>query len=100
MNLSKRGTQVTNSCFAPKYAKNEGLAQVVGYQKNIILAERKDCSCAAKAPFLHPESSALGTPYTMFLEPKSATLGVQERCFWKTAQLLPVCRSRQTVNKH
>ena len=26
MNLSKQGTQVTNSCFALKYAKNEALA--------------------------------------------------------------------------
>jgi hypothetical protein len=25
-NLSKQGTQVTNSCFALKYAKNEALA--------------------------------------------------------------------------
>jgi hypothetical protein len=66
MNLSKQGTEVTNSCFAPKYAKNEGLAQVTVYQKSIIFTERKDNSCVAKAPFLHPESSALGIPYTMF----------------------------------
>ena len=66
MNLSKQGTQVTNSCFALKYAKNEALAQVVVYQKSIIFAEQKDCSRVAKAPFLHPESSAFGIPYTMF----------------------------------
>ena len=59
MNLSKRGTEVTNSHFAPKYAENEGLAQLVVYQKSIIFAKRKDSSCVAKAPFLHPESSAL-----------------------------------------
>jgi hypothetical protein len=66
MNLSRRGTQVSNSCFALKYAKNEGLAQVFVYQESITLAERKDNSCLAKAPFLHPESSAFGIPYTMF----------------------------------
>ena len=66
MNLSKQGTEVTNSCFAPKYAKNEALAQLVVYQKSTILAEQKDNSCAAKAPFLHRKSSALGIPYTMF----------------------------------
>ena len=65
-NLSKRGTEVTNSYFAPKYAKNEGLAQVVVYQENTILTEQKDNSCVAKAPFLHRQSSALGIPYTMF----------------------------------
>ena len=99
MNLSKQGTEVTNSCFALKYAKNEALAQLFEYQESIILAERKDNSCVAKAPFLHPESSAFGIPYTMFSETKRATLGVQERCSWKTAQPLPVCKSRQTVNK-
>ena len=66
MNLSKWGTQVTNSYFAPKYAKNEGLAQPFVYQKSIIFTKRKDNSRVAKAPFLHPESSALGIPYTMF----------------------------------
>jgi hypothetical protein len=66
MNLSKRGTEVTNSCFALKYAKNEGLVQSFEYQKNIIFTQRKDNSCVAKAPFLHPESSAFGIPYTMF----------------------------------
>jgi hypothetical protein len=65
-NLSKQGTQVTNSCFAPKYAKNEALAQLVVYQNSTVLAEQKDNSCVAKAPFLHPESSAFGIPYTMF----------------------------------
>ena len=65
-NLSKPGTEVTNSCFALKYAKNEGLTQMFDYQENIVLAERKDSSCVAKAPFLHPESTALGIPYTMF----------------------------------
>ena len=98
-NLSKWGAEVINSCFAPKYAKNEALAQVVVYQENIVLAGQKDNSRVAKAPFLHPESSALGIPYTMFLETKRATLGVQERCFWKTAQPLPVCKSRRMVNK-
>jgi hypothetical protein len=38
-NLSKRGTEVTNSHFALKYAKNEGLAQPLVYQESIILAE-------------------------------------------------------------
>jgi hypothetical protein len=66
MNLSKWGTQVTNSCFAPKYAKNEALAQVVEYQESTVLAEQKDNSCVAKAPFLHRKSSAFGIPYTMF----------------------------------
>ena len=66
MNLSKWGTQVTNSCFAPKYAKNKALAQLFVYQESIVLTERKDNSCVAKAPFLHPKSSALGIPYTMF----------------------------------
>jgi hypothetical protein len=65
-NLSKLGTEVTNSCFALKYAKNEGLAQVFDYQKSTVLTEQKDNSCVAKAPFLHPESSAFGIPYTMF----------------------------------
>ena len=100
MNLSKQGTEVTNSCFAPKYAKKEALAQVVVYQKGITFTERKDNSCVVKAPFLHPESSAFGIPYTMFLETKRATLGVQERCFWKTAQLLPVCKSCRIVNEY
>ena len=99
MNLSKQGTEVTNSCFAPKYAKNEALAQVFVYQKSITFAKRKDSSCVAKAPFLYPESSAFGIPYTMFLETKNGTLAVQKRHFWKTAQLIPVCKSRQTVNK-
>ena len=66
MNLSKWGTQVTNSCFAPKYAKNEALAQVAVYQESIIFAGQKDSFRVAKAPFLHPESSAFGIPYTMF----------------------------------
>ena len=66
MNLSRRGTQVSNSCFALKYAKNEALVQVVVYQESIVLVEQKDNSCIAKAPFLHPESSAFGIPYTMF----------------------------------
>ena len=66
MNLSRRGTLVTNSYFALKYAKNEGLAQIVVYQGSIVLVEQKDNSCIAKAPFLHPESSAFGIPYTMF----------------------------------
>ena len=100
MNLARRGTQVTNSYFALKYAKNEGLVQVVVYQESIILAERKDNSCVAKAPFLHRKSSAFGIPYTMFLETKNGTLGVQERCFWKTAQLLLVCKSRRIVKEH
>ena len=65
-NLSKLGTEVTNSCFAPKYAKNEALAQPFEYQKSTIFTGRKDYSRVAKAPFLHPESSALGIPYTMF----------------------------------
>jgi hypothetical protein len=38
-NLSKQGTQVTNSCFAPKYAKNEALAQLIVYQESIVIAE-------------------------------------------------------------
>jgi hypothetical protein len=66
MNPSKRGTQVTNSHFAPKYAKKEALAQVVVYQESTVLVEQKDNSRIAKAPFLHPESSAFGIPYTMF----------------------------------
>ena len=99
-NLSKQGTEVTNSHFALKYAKNEGLTQMFDYQENIDLAKQKDNSRVAKAPFLHPESSAFGISYTMFWEPKSATLGVQERCFWKTAQPLPVCKSRQIVNEY
>ena len=66
MNLSKQGTEVTNSYFAPKYAKNEALTQVVVYQESIIFAGQKDNSRVAKAPFLHPESSAFGIPYTMF----------------------------------
>ena len=66
MNLSKQGTLVPNSYFALKYAKNEGLAQIVVYQGSIVLVEQKDSSCVAKAPFLHPESSAFGIPYTMF----------------------------------
>ena len=100
MNLSKWGTQVTNSCFAPKYAKNEALAQVFGYQKSIIFAGQKDSFRVAKAPFLHPESSAFGIPYTMFLETKRASLGVQERCFWKTAQLLLLCKSHRIVKEY
>jgi hypothetical protein len=39
MNLLKQGTEVTNSHFALKYAKNEALAQLVVYQESIILAE-------------------------------------------------------------
>jgi hypothetical protein len=66
MNLSKQGTQVTNSYFAPKYAKNEALAQLIVYQESIVIAEWKDCSCVAKAPFLHSKNSAFGIPYTMF----------------------------------
>ena len=65
-NLSKRGTEVTNSCFAPKYAKNEALAQLVVYQESIVLVKRKGNSCVAKAPFLHSKNSAFGIPYTMF----------------------------------
>ena len=65
-NLSKRGTEVTNSCFALKYAKNEGLAQPLVYQKSIIFTRQKDNSCVAKAPFLHSKNSAFGIPYTMF----------------------------------
>ena len=66
MSLSKQGTQVTNSYFALKYAKNDTLAQSFEFQENIVFAGRKDNSCVAKAPFLHPESSAFGIPYTMF----------------------------------
>jgi hypothetical protein len=66
MNLSKQGTEVTNSCFALKYAKNEALTQPLVYQKSIIFTGQKDNSRVAKAPFLHPESSAFGIPYTMF----------------------------------
>jgi hypothetical protein len=66
MNLLKQGTQVTNSCSALKYAKNEGLAQVFEYQESIVFTGQKDNSRVAKAPFLHPESSAFGIPYTMF----------------------------------
>ena len=100
MNLSKQGTEVTNSCFALTYAKNEALVQVVVYQKSMIFTERKDCSCVAKAPFLHPKNSAFGIPYTMFLETKNGTLGVQERCFWKTAQLLSLCRIGRIVKEY
>jgi hypothetical protein len=65
-NLSKLGTEVTNSCFAPKYAKNKALGQPLVYQKSTVRAEQKDNSCVAKAPFLHRKSSAFGIPYTMF----------------------------------
>ena len=99
MNPSKQGTEVTDSCFALKYAENEASVQPFEYQKSTILTKQKDSSCVAKAPFLHPESSAFGIPYTMFWEHKSATLGVQERCLGKTAQPLPVSKSRPTVNK-
>ena len=65
-NLSKRGTQVTNSCFAPKYAKNEASAQPFVYQKSTIFSGLKDSFRVAKAPFLHSKNSAFGIPYTMF----------------------------------
>ena len=38
-NLSKQGTEVTNSCFALKYAKNEALTQLIVYQESTVLVE-------------------------------------------------------------
>ena len=99
MNLSKWGTEVTNSYFALKYAKNEVLAQLIVCQESIVLVEQKDNSRVAKAPLLYPKSSAFGIPYTMFLEPKRTAFVMQNQSFWKTAQLLLVCKNRQIVNK-